>query len=378
MSDNTKLTDEQIKEIGDFLEENKSEQVKEMEEVISNVEVNPDAPLEESDIYVGINSIGKPVEVQVDEEDIDLEDYSNLFDDGKIPEVDFFSEEVKDELIVKAIKDLLNCTDADSNVLLSIIKEYKVLPERDRKTYQVYNKLPDSVKAQINRINGNSKAYRNEIALNFLDSIIKEAVIDKEVDNVKDLMNSVAKELDMSNTVEMYTKYQKGLMEDNLRSHAEKLRTEGDTEKAEKLDLISSAYHDSYTFESIKNGIINNGGKYKIKPIEIEKYETRVFDDFNRKYINSEFNIPNILEALKIACNKMTDYDEYVILKFFIIFCKYCKNFTPDNIEQHTFMYYTLMNIITLNFEDINEDNEFTKEVKKSLSEVLDLIKERY
>ena len=37
-----------------------------------------------------------------------------------------------------------------------------------------------------------------------------------------------------------------------------------------------------------------------------------------------------------------------------------------------------VMNIISLNFEDVNENNEFANNIRKSLSEVIDLIKERY
>ena len=374
----TKLNDEQVKQISDFLEENKSDQVKEMEEIIAKVEVNPDAPLEEDDINVSINEIGKPVLTKSDEEEEDLSIYSDLFEDGVIPEVDFNKEEVTDELIVKACKEVLGCNVSDSNKLLNIIKEYRPLSEEEKENYPLYVKLPDSIKKQINAMNGNTKTYRNQIARTLIDNIIKESVIDKEFDNVKDLMGSIAKELDMSNTVEMYTKYQKGLMEDNLRAHADKVREEGDEEKAKKLNEISDAYHESYTFDKLKEEIINNGGKFKIKPIEIEKIESRVFDGFNAKYNKSDFMIPNIVEAMMIATDKLTDYEVKDIMKFFIVFCKYCRDFTPENVAQHTFMYYSLMNIITLNFEDVNEDNEFAKRIRKAVSEVIDLIKERY
>lgn len=375
---NTKLTNKEIELIKKTLDENKSDQVKEMEEIISNVEVNPDTPLEEADITVAPNPLGNLVEVQADVEEATTDIYADLFEDAGIhEELDFENQELKDGLVIKAIKDILGIKDEDANKTLEVIKEYRSLSEEDRKEYKAYMALPYSIQKEINRMTGNTKTQRNNIARSFLDQIIRDSIIDEEIGKVKDLMGSVAKELDISNTIDMYTKYQKGLLEDNLKNHAIKLREEGQNDKADQLDKIAEAYHQSYTLDNIKNEIINNGGKLKFKPIELEKV-SRVFNTFNRKYETSEFMIPNIMEALDVAIEKFPEYDVKDITKFFIIFCKFCKNYTPDNIEQHTFMYYTLMNIITLNFEDVNKDNEFAKSIRKSVSEVIDLIKEKY
>lgn len=376
---NTKLTNKEIELIKKTLDENKSDQVKEMEEIISNVEVNPDASLEEADITVAPNPLGNLVEVQADIEEATTDIYADLFEDAGIhEELDFENQELKDGLVIKAIKDILGIKDEDANKTLEVIKEYRSLSEEDRKEYKAYMALPYSIQKEINRMTGNTKTQRNNIARSFLDQIIRDSIIDEEIGKVKDLMGSVAKELDISNTIDMYTKYQKGLLEDNLKNHAIKLREEGQNDKADQLDKIAEAYHQSYTLDNIKNEIINNGGKFKFKPIELEKVESRVFNTFNIKYETSEFMIPNIMEALDVAIEKFPEYDVKDITKFFIIFCKFCKNYTPDNIEQHTFMYYTLMNIITLNFEDVNKDNEFAKSIRKSVSEVIDLIKEKY
>lgn len=374
-----KLKDNEIELIQKTLEENKSEEVKKMEEAISNVEVNPDAPLEEGDITVAPNEIGKLVEVQADVEEASTDIYADLFEEAGIhEEIDFEKQELKDELVIKAIKDILGLKDEDANKTLEVIKEYRSLSEEEREEYKAYMVLPYAIQKEINKMTGNTKTHRNDIAKSFIEQIIRDSIIDEEIDKVKDLMGSVAKELDISNTIEMYTKYQKGLLEDNLKNHAIKLREEGNNEKADQLDKIAEAYHQSYTFENIRNEIINNGGKLKFKHIELEKPESRVFSLFNNKYETSQFMIPNIQEALEIAVDKLPEYDVKDITKFFVIFCKFCKNYTPENIEEHTFMYYTLMNIITLNFEDVNEENEFAKSIKKSLKDIIDLIIERY
>lgn len=375
----SKLIDNEVEQIQNFLEDNKSEQVKEMEEIIANVEVNPDAPLEEEDVHVTTNDLGMPIDIQADIEEESTDIYADLFADAGIKEeIDFETEEVKDELIVKAIKEILDISTTDAKKTLEVIKEYRALSKEEKEEFSAFIKLPESIRRQINRMTGGSKTHRNDIAKSFIDQIIREAIFDNEITKVQDLMGSVAKELDISNTIDMYSKYQKGLMEDNLRKHAEKLREEGQTDKADQLDKISDAYHQSYTLEVLIKDINEYGGKYKIKNIEMEKIDSRVFDSFNSKYIESEFTIPDIKEAFAIALSKFIDYDEKDIKKFFIVFCKYCKDFVPENIEQHTFMYYTLMNIITLNFEDVDADNEFAKSIRKSVSNVIEIIKEKY
>ena len=67
------------------------------------------------------------------------------------------------------------------------------------------------------------------------------------------------------------------------------------------------------------------------------------------------------------------------IKKFFILFYKYTLNFNPSVVEEHTFMYYTIMNIITLNFLDLYEkedENEFLVKVKNGVMNVINTIKE--
>ena len=64
------------------------------------------------------------------------------------------------------------------------------------------------------------------------------------------------------------------------------------------------------------------------------------------------------------------------IRKFLITFCKYCRNFKPENIVEHTFMYYFIMNIRTLDIynKDDEKDNEFYKKFINNIVSFIDLI----
>ena len=57
----------------------------------------------------------------------------------------------------------------------------------------------------------------------------------------------------------------------------------------------------------------------------------------------------------------MHDVSEDQIKKFVVAFIKYAQNMKPENMEEHIFMYYFIMNIIWTKYVDENnsEDSEF-------------------
>lgn len=308
----------------------------------------------------------------------DLDDfYKELGIEGN-ETLDFDKIEITDKLIAKACKDLFNLDQASINKITKLIKEYRPLSEDQKDKFNVYRKLPDKLKMMIDS-SSPGKDGRNLLAREFIDEIIQAACVDTEFNKVKDLMGSIAKEMDIKNTTKMYTEYQQGLFETNLMQHRDNIKEEN-PEKAALLDKIINAFRNAYTFENLIEAYKTNGGKYKPKKIELEKFENRILDNFNLKYINSEFDIPNIRQAYHMLDKKLpADINIDDIKRFFVLFYKYTKDFSPSNVEEHTFMYYTIMNIITLNFMDIydeKDDNEFLDKVKNGVINVINTIKE--
>ena len=308
----------------------------------------------------------------------DLDDfYKELGMEGN-ETLDFDKIEITDKLIAKACKDLFNLDQASINKITKLIKEYRPLSEDQKDKFNVYRKLPDKLKMMIDS-SSPGKDGRNLLAREFIDEIIQAACVDTEFNKVKDLMGSIAKEMDIKNTTKMYTEYQQGLFETNLMQHRDNIKEEN-PEKAALLDKIINAFRNAYTFENLIEAYKTNGGKYKPKKIELEKFENRILDNFNLKYINSEFDIPNIRQAYHMLDKKLpADINIDDIKRFFVLFYKYTKDFSPSNVEEHTFMYYTIMNIITLNFMDIydeKDDNEFLDKVKNGVINVINTIKE--
>ena len=290
--------------------------------------------------------------------------------------LDYDTIAITDDLIAKACKDLFSLDNASTTKMVKLVKEYRNLPKSEKEKYNVFRQLPDKMKTMINK-GSPDKQGRNVVARELLDEIIQSACIDSEFNKVKDLLGSISKELDIKNTTKMYTEYQKGLFETNLVAHRDKIKDE-DPKKAELLDKIITSFKHAYMFDNLIEAYKTNGGKYRAKKIDLEKFENRYLNEFNRKYQNSKYDIPNIYQAYHMLDKKLPkDIDLDDIKRFFILFVKYTQNFSPENIEEHTFMYYTIMNIITLNFMDIQEDeNEFLNSVKQGVVDVIITIKE--
>ena len=343
----------------------------------------------------------EPVEVQmveteagniiaVDEEELKKENERSTNDYADLEEfykeigingdetLDLDSIAITNDLIAKACKDLFRLDEASTNKIIKVVKEYRPLSEEEKEKYSAYMKLPDKLKQMINAASPD-KIGRNMVARELLDEVIQAACIDSEFNKVKDMMGSLAKDMDIKNTTKMYTEYQLGLFETNLEQHRENIKDK-DPEKAEVIGKIIKAFKNSYTFENLIEAYKTNGGKYRPKKIELEKFESRILDQFNQKYINSKFDIPNIFQAYYMLDKKLPkEYSIDDIKRFFVLFYKYTKTFSPNNVEEHTFMYYTVMNIITLNFADMyekEEENTFLNKVLDGIVNAINTIKE--
>ena len=64
------------------------------------------------------------------------------------------------------------------------------------------------------------------------------------------------------------------------------------------------------------------------------------------------------------------------IHKFLTSFCKYCEieKLKPEVIENHAFMYYTVLNIVLMSLGNKSpEDDEFSKEITNNIIRIIDL-----
>ena len=65
------------------------------------------------------------------------------------------------------------------------------------------------------------------------------------------------------------------------------------------------------------------------------------------------------------------EYDQNIITRFILAFCKYTMNMKPDNVFEHTFMYHFVTNIIYL---DTNDSSDMENTIKDNIRKCLDVL----
>lgn len=85
----------------------------------------------------------------------------------------------------------------------------------------------------------------------------------------------------------------------------------------------------------------------KIKNIEMKK-PNRVYDSFIHKYETNDAIINDIRTCPDVIIRHLTEFTKDQAMMICLAYCKYCCNMNPDNMAEHTFMYYFIRNIIAI------------------------------
>lgn len=114
----------------------------------------------------------------------------------------------------------------------------------------------------------------------------------------------------------------------------------------------------------------------KIKKIELEKPQSRIFNIIEDKYRHTEkFNIPALSSILAILNRHNKTEDPYGNLKFLCVLCKSSANIDPNNILDHTYISTILQNIILLDVYQGDKYIEYSIPFLSNINEVISLIK---
>ena len=143
--------------------------------------------------------------------------------------------------------------------------------------------------------------------------------------------------------------------------------------------MIRDAFIESYTFKEMRELYAKH--KIKVKKIMLEKFK-RTCMEFNVKYQKSQ-NIIQDVQLIERALDRHAakKFDMVVINEFICVFILYTqmKNMDPNNIVDHTFMYYFIQNILTLDYYDKNneKDAEFHDQLINNINMFLEDINNR-
>ena len=225
-----------------------------------------------------------------------------------------------------------------------------------------------------------NKEIKDQMATVFIEGLMQDSLY-QEINNVFLDLGKTIENIAMTTATEAYNSSfaeQRKILETIIPEEAEKLK-ETDPEKSEQLERVHIAYKQSYLLIDMLLAYMHTG-KCKVKKYDVQNIQ-RWYDSFNHKYENSKWIIRDISMVEPILRRRLdeTKYTINDIRAFLLVFCKYTMNMKPANIDEHTFMYYFIMNIVNLDVFDSNNeaDAEFYNRFVNEICNFIDRIKER-
>ena len=300
-------------------------------------------------------------------------------------------------LTIEEIKKLVSTSDINYKELDELEDGLKVndLIQRKIKGKKItYEELPKFLKRTVEDIaiqsadKAPSFAYLNNRSnLNYISNLLIQQLVDeynkknigididtmlKGFDEFDKMQNDISKEFgDMLMTFDDERKAE-------IDAAIERCKKEGKEDSIEKLQKMKDVIDDAYNLDKFSEFC----KKVRIKKFDLEKPK-KVFLSFNSKYEKHANNINDIQYCPIVLDRHLDDHNNN--LKLCLAFCKYCMNFSPDNIEDHTFMYYFIRNIILIDrinpkgklYETMDEKSKkfydgFIENLKKCISNLND------
>lgn len=246
---------------------------------------------------------------------------------------------------------------------------YKVIDMRRKGEKIALNQIPKSIMDMVYKMSGSKTSPQNKgIAMNLIDFTMSQMDIDKEF---LDFQQALAKELDLNSG--MLTEYHNNLdevMTVKTLERAAELEKEGKEEQAKALRGISEEYVNATSFSTI-NYLIDSEDPIVNKLRKDIKKIKRLYTDFNYKYSKTNYKVDNIALAETVLKRNLTEVTEEQILKFMALFCKSTVEMNPANPGEHTYMYYTLKTILSLDFlNDVEKRNALKDRLIATLSKL--------
>lgn len=220
---------------------------------------------------------------------------------------------------------------------------FEALPPTFRK--EIIRQLPGGRMCSKRMLEGAAKAFLDGISKDFCQNSMNSLDLNKtisEINKVQEEMLNGTKQMEGSlnvmkfnNTLDIFIKRRDKLLEEGKEVNANAVEEVFIKPLIQTIELTD--------FKEFCKTV-------RIKRYELERPD-KVFKDFNMKYFDNRRNIYNIAGCIDVLSKQLKDREEPAKdgAKICIAFCKYCRNMVPENDAEHTFMYYFIMNILTLN-----------------------------
>lgn len=360
------LTDEQVDEIVDVLENERK----------SILEV----PTEK-----------EPYELIEAEADVKVDPKTGTYTVLSEKDNELANKKVSDSTITEVVKNINNDEQLEKDYLQDMVDNpeealqlFEVINRiRAGEKFSVYNALPQSIKNIVDNMNSGSIAMRNEIAKDLMKTFIEGIESEKELVDFNEAFQKEVQET-VGDLSELYS----SVLEDRcgkLEEVIKELESKGKNEEANTYKELLNAFNDSHSLVRQLDALDNMSGIRKaLRRATKPGYLDKAIQYFNYKYtlrknkkliIKDISNIPMILLRVLNKSGQDRTFTMDDVYQYVMLLCEVCKNYSPDNPVEHQFMYYSVNNIIALDFVEM-EKSEFNKELIQNIVKVIDKIHE--
>lgn len=344
------MTNEQLEELVQTLEENVSEDAK----ILRNI---PEGNIYTEDIInEAVNTTGGELG---ESEDGICSIVAGTLDDR--------SEDALKEIISKD-------DNIDENEATQLM--YTIMRYNKKEKFNIYNELPERFKAAVRNIaagSGVGKTHYNSISATLLDEFIIEANVDKEF---VDIQKAIETELNIiPSLTDISLENTKDIMEIKLIETADHIK-EHYPEKAELLYKISEVFTTTYTLSTLRE-FLKADRKTRNKVAEDNPNYDKFCKEFNLKADKSVFKIRDINMVAPVLNRVLPveDISNEDIQNFIIVFCKYCKTLDQTKVEDVVYIYYFINDIIMLDY-NYDQKTDFSKTLIENIIITINDIKE--
>lgn len=246
--------------------------------------------------------------------------------------------------------------------VLEIINFMKMVEQEKPK--KLYNILPDAIKRTIyNTTKGMGTKEQNEgMARAFYDLCIQELKSDQVFYDMDNMLRAEMKQLENPDYMMFYLEHIKEHMEIKIIETAETYEAEGYPEKGQIFRNISESFTEAYTYSKLHKKIKNKARVLKKELNKDIKDFNKICSKVNAMYLHSKFVITDtrtLLPTLDRVLPKEIDKD--AIARFLVLLMNELRRNNPDDIKQHTYIYYSIKLINAL--EHIHSDNSEFKDL---------------
>lgn len=395
MEEKVILTDEQTEEMikavesvnadNDDIKNLKEAKDKPIEELIDDI------PQEEKNVSITINPVtGETEGVTTPDKNYGFNNDTDIFDDFSDLKP---STEVDKDFSDSQIKRALNSGNKNSNEENFTIEDLNairnLLIKKGEQGTIKYSDLPNILRDKVDKtvenalgrglVNDRYKMARNMLANAVVEEIQTDIINEKISDVVVDLNTSI-QNLVKNEYSDIYLQQHKQEINTFVYKFPELAETKyADVpEKKELLFAISDGYKQAHTLEKMYTRYCQGGKQMKIRKIDLENIH-KIIRDFEMKYKNNRLTIRDISSAEDILSRFVNErFQTNVIRGFIIVFCKYTRDMKPENTDEHTFMYYFINNILSLDVPTTDkEDMKWRKEFIDNINHFMAAIDDR-